>query len=506
MRKKDYLLLFISVILMVLSFPRFDREFLAWVAFIPWFLAIDEKSPREAGRFSFCLGFVFWITVLFWLRLVTALGLVLLTIYLSLYFSFWGLLTNFIRKKTNFSLVVISPVVWVSLEWLRGVLFTGFPWLPLGNSQYLNIPLIQIAEFSGVYGLSFLIVAVNAVLTEILIRIKKEGFSDLKTYWLYPLAVGFLLLFCLKYGNEILKNETLNKPIKVTVIQGNISQDIKWLNEYENYTREVYQILTEEALINAPDLVVWPETAVTVSLPQDLVWHNTLSVLAEAGGSFLLVGSVFYSEFTDGCFNSTFLISPEGKIISRYDKVHLVPFGEYVPGRKYFPRFFDRIFEEVGSYTPGREEVIFKIPQGRFNVLICFEDIFPYIARQFVRKGSELLVNVSNDIWYGKTSAPFQHMAMGVFRAVENRRYLVRCTNTGISAFVGPQGKILDRLENEKGEPLFVRGFLTQKISFENKLTFYTRFGDLFVYLNLIVSGILLGLSFIMGRRRSQAA
>jgi len=505
MRRKDYFLLCISVVLLVLSFPRFDFEFLAWVALIPWFLAIEEKSVKEIARFSFVLGFVFWLVILIWLRLVTAVGLVLLAIYLSLYFSLWGLGVKFIQRKTNFSLVFISPVVWVSLEWLRGKLFTGFPWVPLGNSQYLNLPLIQIAEFSSVYGLSFLIVSVNAVLAEILIQIKKKGITSLNNKWISSLMVVILLLVCFGYGKRVLneqKGNTSQRNIVIAIIQGNISQKVKWLTEYEDYNRRIYQNLTEEVAADHPDLIIWPETAVTVSLPQDLEWHNTLSFLAEASASFLLVGSPYYSKETENYFNTAFLISPQGKIISRYDKLHLVPFGEYVPKEKYFPHFFDRILEEVGDYTPGKKEVIFKIPQGNFNVLICFEDIFPDLVRQFVRKGSELLVNITNDAWFGKTSAPFQHMAMSVFRAVENRRYLVRCANTGISAFINPQGKILGRVEDNDGNPLWVRGFLVQKVGLLRKLTFYTRFGDCFAYLNLMVSGILLVLSLILGRKR----
>ena len=505
MRRKDYLLLFISVLLLVLSFPRFDFEFLAWVALIPWFLAIEEKSAKETARFSFILGFIFWLVVLIWLRLVTAVGLVLLAVYLALYFSLWGLGIKFIQRKTNFSLVIISPVLWVSLEWLRGNLFTGFPWLPIGNSQYLNLPLIQIAEISGVYGVSFLIVAVNALLAEILIQLKKKGFTALKSKWISALIVTILLFVCFGYGKRVLnvdKESESQRNIKIAVIQGNISQEVKWVTEYEDYNREVYQRLTEEVVTNHPDLIIWPETAVTVSLPQDLEWHNTLSFLAEASASFLLVGSPYYSKDKGNYFNSAFLISPQGEIISRYDKLHLVPFGEYVPKKNYFPRFFDKIFQEVGNYTPGNNKTIFRIPQGNFNVLICFEDIFPDLVRQFVKKGSELLINTTNDVWFGKSSAPFQHMAMGVFRAVENRRYLVCCANTGISTFISPQGKILGRVEDNAGNPLWVRGFLIQKVGLLRKFTFYTRFGDCFAYLNLLAGGGLLGLSLILGRKR----
>ena len=498
MRGRDYILLLISTILLVLSFPRFDLEYLAWVALVPLFLAIEKKPAGEAGRLSFCSGFIFWLVLLFWLRLVTAIGLVLLAGYLAIYFFLWASGIKFIQKKTNVSLVIISPVLWVSLEWLRGWLFTGFPWLPLGNSQYLNLPLIQMAAITGVYGLSFLIVAVNAVLAEIFLQIKKGGIPGLKTQWVNFSIIVFICLICFGYGKKVLgEDEGIQGTLDVAVIQGNIAQGIKWDVAYEDYNREVFQSLTEEAASNRPDLIVWPETAVTVSLPQDLEWHNTLSFLAEASGSFLLTGSLYYSTGGNEYFNSAFLISPQGEIVNRYDKIHLVPFGEYVPRKDYFPWFFERVFHEVSDYTPGREEVIFKIPAGNFNVLICFEDVFPNMVRQFVKKGSELLINITNDVWFGKSSAPFQHLAMGALRAVENHRYLVCCANTGISAFISPRGEILGRVEDNSGCPLWVRGFLIQKVGMLGKLTFYTRFGDWFVYLNLLGSGLFLILSFI---------
>ncbi len=506
MRKKDYFLILISAVLLVLSFPRFDLEPLAWVALVPFFLAIEGKSPAESGRFSFFLGFVFWLAVLFWLRLVTTVGLALLAFYLAIYFFLWGAGIKFIQKKTNFSLTFISPVLWVGLEWLRGSFLTGFPWLPLGNSQYLNLGLIQIAEFTGVYGLSFLIVAVNAALAEIFVQVTPSWVAGggslkrggLKNKWIGPLIVAVLFFICFGYGKKIFKGYEARETLKIAVIQGNISQNIKWLDEYENYNREIYQVLTEEAAFNRPDLIIWPETAVTVSLPQDLEWRNTLSFLAETSAGFLLVGSPYYFEERGEYFNSAFLISPEGELKARYDKLHLVPFGEYVPKKKYFLHFFDRVFQEVGDYTPGKEKIIFEIPQGKFNVLICFEDIFPDLVRQFTKKGSEFLINITNDAWFGKSSAPFQHMAMGVFRAIENRRYLICCANTGISAFISPQGEILGEVADNKGNPLWVRGFLIQEAGLIDKLTFYTRFGDWFAWLNLLGSGGLIAISVII--------
>ncbi len=496
MRGRDYILLSISAVFLVLSFPRFDRQFLVWVALVPLFLAIEEKSTGEAGRLSFCSGFIFWLVLLFWLRLVTAVGLVLLAGYLAIYFFLWASGIKFIQQKTNFSLVIISPVLWVSLEWLRGRLFTGFPWLPLGNSLYLNLPLIQITAITGVYGLSFLIVAVNAVLAEILIQLKRKRISGTKNRWVNPLVVSILIFLCLGYGKKVLgEDEKTQGTLDVAVIQGNIAQEVKWDAAYDDYNREIFQSLTEEAASNRPDLIVWPETAVTASLPQDLEWHNTLSFLAEASGSFLLAGAPYYSSEGDDCFNSAFLISSQGEIVDRYDKIHLVPFGEYVPWKDYFPRFFEKFFQGVGDYTPGKKDVIFKIPAGNFNVLICFEDIFPELVRQFVKRGSELLINITNDVWFGRSSAPFQHLAMGALRAVENHRYLVCCANTGISAFISPRGEILGQVEDRSGCPLWVRGFLIQKVDMLGKLTFYTRFGDWFVYLNLLAGAVLIVLS-----------
>jgi len=284
--------------------------------------------------------------------------------------------------------------------------------------------------------------------------------------------------------------------MRVSIIQGNIPQELKWSGESEDFIFDRYLELTSKAQKDKPDLIIWPEASLPVVLEEDITYYDSLSRLVKEDKVPLLFGAVTQR---DGLYyNSALLIAKDGGLAGRYDKVHLVPFGEYIPLRDVFP--FLQTVVPIGDIEAGKDYVLFKFPnpksqiQNKLGVLICFEDLFPEISREYAKRGADLLVNITNDAWYKYTSAPYQHLQASVFRAVENRLPLARCANTGVSCFISADGRIIAVVRNSLGEDIFIRGFLTQDITgVKIDPTFYTRFGDLFpgICLLLTVYGII---------------
>jgi len=278
-------------------------------------------------------------------------------------------------------------------------------------------------------------------------------------------------------------------PIKVSVIQGNIPQELKWDERAMGYIVEKYSRMTEEAAKEKPDLIVWPEAASPGLFGQDDDIFDSFYALAKRIKVPILLGAVTRSK--DMFFNSALLIDQNGQIAGRYDKLHLVPFGEYIPLKKYLP-FLETVVP-IGDIEKGRSYTVFKSPVTSyqlpvtFSVLICFEDLFPELSREFTKRGAGFLVNITNDAWYKLTSAPYQHLQASVFRAVENHRFLVRSANTGVSGFIAPSGKIISLAGDGSGRHIFVDGIDTQTLGvFSAKPGIYTRYGDWFILACLI--------------------
>jgi apolipoprotein N-acyltransferase len=275
------------------------------------------------------------------------------------------------------------------------------------------------------------------------------------------------------------------KNLRVCVIQGNIPQALKWDESAKPFIWKRYLELTEEASRQNPDLIIWPESAIPDYLQVEA--EDNLKSLFDFVRQIkipILLGITTVEG--NNYFNSAILISKDGEIISRYDKIHLVPFGEYIPLRKILP-FLETIVP-IGDFTAGKDFVVFSYPclAGRqvvkFSTLICFEDIFPEISRQFVKQGANFLVNITNDAWFGNTSAPYQHLSCSVFRAVENRVNLARAANTGISSIIDSNGKIISMVQDLRGAETFVGGFNAKQLFLNRRFSFYTNFGDIFVF------------------------
>ncbi|MBL7170980.1 MAG: apolipoprotein N-acyltransferase [Candidatus Omnitrophica bacterium] len=449
--------------------PRFTGQaglnlsFLEWFALVPWFLAIRGKRALYSFFLSLWMGILFWGITLFWLRLVTGLGFFLLLPYLGLYFAVfgWGLSQIYGRSRrigTVPGFQILIPLVWVLLERLRGVLLGGFPWLSLSHGQYLNIPLLQWASLAGEGIISGIIILVNLIIMAIFLsRGKKRIF----------LAIAlFLIILSVHVGGKILLKREADKQetLRVAVIQPNIIE--KWDKDSMEENFNILMGLNCESLKERPQFIIWPESSFSSDLEKDRLHLEQLKGFAREHNLYLLVGAI--KEVAQGEFyNRAILISP-GDEISSYDKVRLVPFGEYVPLGEKFPRW-ERWVEDIAGYrfsfVPGKEQNILSIDSTPFGVLICFEDIFPGLSRRFKEKGARLLINITDDHWFGRGPAPYQHLAASVLRAVENRLPVVRSANTGISAFIDSSGRIINMVEKE-GHAIFVRGVSVQEISF----------------------------------------
>ena len=476
-KHKDYLLAVLTALLLILSFPNFNLWIFAWFAFLPLFLALENKSKLRAFLLSYLAGIIFWLGIIYWLVHVTLAGLIVLILWLSVYFGLFGLAFAIGSRLSIGLQALFLPSAWVILEYARSSLSMGFPWALLGHSQSWNLAVIQISDITGAGGVSFLVMMVNVMLWKF---IKRARFNYL------PFLL--LLLCILGYGYyKLYAQPAAGRPqlVKVSVIQGNIAQELKWNHETSNYILDKYTRLTEQSAVDAPDLIIWPEASSPEILGEDNLVFQEIFSLGKKINTPLLIGSVVCDS---GRYSNSALLIMDEKITGRYDKLHLVPFGEYIPLKKILP--FLVTIVPIGDIAPGKEYTIFKIPglksqiPNKFAVLICFEDLFPELSREFVKKGADFLVNITNDAWYKKTSAPYQHFQACVFRAVENRVYLARAANTGVSGFIDPFGRIFFQVSDESGKRIFVDGYKTEVLKIQTRpLTFYTRYGDVFIFL-----------------------
>jgi apolipoprotein N-acyltransferase len=507
-----------AAVLLVLSFPSFNCGFLAWIALIPLFVAIRDKGIIRSFFLSFLTGIVFFMGIFFWINVIKGFTLwdfLLLGIYLGSYLGAFGILLIFITRNTGFPYVIVAPVIWVSFEYLRSHAgFLALPWALLGHSQYRYLPVIQISSFAGVYGVSFLIVTVNAALYEVIsfFLTKQKAYIQKNPMPLKSTVLaGVMLLASLAYGYAIISGEQEETTIPVTVIQGNIPQDIKWKPEVlrNNFEKQVQ--LTVEASTEGPSsLVVWPESAVPGVLMHDMSVLKEISALSRDMKGGLIFGSSQRPKFGSKefnkihLFNSANLISSAGVIANRYYKMHLLPFAEYLPMKGTFP-WPARFVDNADNYITGSEYTLFDIKGAKFGVPICWENIFPEVFRQFVKRGANFMVNITNEGWFQETAAPYQFVSMSVFRAVENHISVIRSANTGVSCFINPFGKIMGKVR--KGDKdIFVEGYLTMPVPLSYKRTFYSLHGDVFAYTDIVFALLLTVLSFSMMISRKRIA
>ncbi len=476
--------------LLVLSFPSPDMGAVAFVALVPLLLAIRGETPARAFCWGTLAGLLFYLGSISWVtRTMTTYGglsvplsaviLLALACYLALYAGLFCCGTALVARAAWPIGLLAPPALWVGVEYLRSYALTGFPWALLGYTQYRSDPLLPIASVAGVYGLSFLVVLVNVALADF----ASGGSGRLRTMLLAG-VVALALVWSPRLLSPLAAPASPEQELGVVLVQGNVDQAVKWNSAMQAATIDLYRRLSLEAAARAPGLIVWPETAVPFFLRYEPRLRGRVLDVAAETGSYLLVGSPDMEPSAGGprgdrYYNSAFLVSPNREVMSKYDKIHMVPFGEYVP-LKSILFFVQKLAYGIGDFEGGRTYTIFQFPGGRFGATICYEAIFPDQVRRYVKEGAEFLVNITNDAWFGRSAAPAQHLAMAALRAAENRRYLIRAANTGISAIVDPRGRIV------QASGLFVPAVISGRIQLQRSETFYTRHGDLFAWVCVV--------------------
>ena len=504
-RIRPAFLAIISGAMLALSYPGPSFSILAWIAFVPLLIAIYDRTPKETFKLAFIAGFTAYAGVFYWLNIVmTTYGKLPLFVSFSLSLLMAAYLAIFvaccfslsaIASKSGIAMPVTLPVFWVFFEFIRAYLLSGFPWALIGYTQYRTLPLIQLTDITGVYGLSFLVIFVNVLVYELWRWVTGSGRAH------YPvkttIVAASLMSLSLGYGFVRLNSADSGKEVKVALAQGNIPQDVKWDPSFQEETVAIYERLSRKTAGTGPELVVWPESSLPFFFQKEGAYSKRVSLLAKELNSYLVVSSpaLEYEDGKERLLNSAFLIASDGTSVGRSDKVHLVPFGEYVPMARLLP-FVKKMVQGIGDFSPGRSITPLAAPFGKMGLLICFEGIFPEISREYVRNGAGLLVNITNDAWFGDSSAPYQHLSMTVFRAVENRVPLIRSANTGITAFIDSRGHVYGMTR------LFREALLTGTIRMGSERTFYTRFGDMFA-MGCSFAALVIIAAIILKRRSS---
>ena len=501
-----------SGILLTAAYPDIDKSWTAWIAMVPLMMTLRDASFRKAFRRGMVAGMVHYLTLIYWLvQTMRTYGglpwylavppLFLLSAYLSLYIGLFSAVWARIPKGVPAS-VPMAPVLWTGLEYLRSILLSGFPWELLGYSQYRHLHLIQISDIFGVYGVSFVVALANAAVFLLVLYLGKGRRHGRRVTAAHAasglLAAGAVIGAAWAYGAfripSVERVMATAPPLRASVVQGNIDQMIKWDPAFQERTTEKYLTLSRTVGPGA-DLVVWPETAVPFYFLDNAALTGKVIRGVRETGAYYVIGSPAFERTKTGVdyYNSAYLVSPDGRPVGRYDKVHLVPFGEYVPLQRWLP-FVRKLVVQVGDFKTGQKgKTLLMERRGRgegsggpvsgprtggavvrVGVLICYEIVFPDLSRAAAENGAGVLVNVTNDAWYGRSSAPAQHFSMAVFRAVENKRALIRSANTGISGFIDPVGRVVG------ATPLFVDAVMTRDVPVLTQKTVYTRAGDWF--------------------------
>jgi apolipoprotein N-acyltransferase len=459
------------------------------VALIPLLVALSEApSPAHGFRLGYIAGAISALGIVYWTSIVVVqygglsrpVGvavMVLLCLALALFPSVFGWMVARWTRTHGPAAVLLASSAGVATEILRAHTLFDFSWCLLGYSQHANLPMIQIARYAAVYGVSFLVAAVSSALAFLLIE-RRRG-----PRMAVLVIMGGMLALVWMYGQWRLGQAIPEAGrLRVGLVQASIAQDEKWdaAHAWANVDRHLE--LTRRAIAEGARLVVWPESSLPFLFDRVPVVAAQLRDLVRQHGIYLLFGNDDREDGADErgrIWVGAKMLDPAGRIALRYHKIRLVPFGEYVPIQSVLTlggRFSAKLVQEAGDFTPGQEYALGSVDGHPVAAFICYEAIFPDLVREFTARGAQLLVNITNDGWYGRTSAPYQHFAMAKFRAVENERYLVRAANTGITAVVDPCGRVVARTE------LFEKTVLVRDVPLLARSTFYSRHGDLFAW------------------------
>lgn len=483
---------------LALAFPRTNWD-VAWIALVPVVVTALLRRPRAALGWGWLYGLTFFLVLLRWLHFTVRVYSeipwplswappIALAAYCGFYVGAFAWALSWVAQRRSPTLALLAaPFFWVAAEWVRGHLMGGFPWGSLGYSQYQRLPVIQIAELGGVAAVSFVVLTVNAAAAGVVVLPWRRAVAGL-------LIAAALLGGTLAFGTARLTTAERPGEVTVAVMQPSIEQPLKWDARHTAQTLMIYFALARRVEPERPALFVWPETTSPTILRRDGGLVKALTQLSAQLGTPLLLGSLDAVDGkVDRYSNTAFLLGDQG-IMGRYDKIHLVPFGEYVPLSQLIG-FVRSWAAFIADLEAGTRTTVFPGPPAPFGVVICYEGIFPDLFRQFVKGGARLMVNMTNDGWFGRTSGPLQHFAMYPLRAVEHRTAIVRAANTGVSAFIAPTGRVMRSMS------LFERGTMSEQVPLRAGETFFTRFGDWLSWLGLLVSGA--ALAATVRRRRA---
>ncbi len=484
------ILALLSGLLLTLSFPRYGHPAIGWIALVPLLVALFEHRIGELtfrGDRAFRLGFVaglgYFGGTVYWTGTtvrqfgglswpVAVIVASLLVAYLALFPGLFSLALEWIAWRLGRRAIFLAPAVWVTTELGRTYFWSGFPWLLLGYSQTTALPVAQVASLVGVFGLSALVTFVSAVLAYFVVARSAESIVSV-------LMTGLLMAGCVLWGNHRLSTGDLDKrgtAVRVGLIQGNIPQDEKWDERQADNILRTYLSLTREAAQRGAKLVIWPESSTPFPYQEDAVNGERIrQVVRETGIELLLGSDQLEHSKPPKYYNAAFLIRSDGSPAGVYRKMHLVPFGEFVP-LKQLLFFVGPLVEQVGGFEPGESMVMLPTAAGNISTAICYEIVYPGLVRRAVVDGSQLLTTITNDAWYGYSSAPYQHFLQASMRAIEQGRYLARSANTGISGVVDPYGRVIVQSN------IFERTTLVADVRMIGQKTVYGTIGDSLAY------------------------
>jgi apolipoprotein N-acyltransferase len=481
------------------------------VALAPLLLALHRTTLRQAFFLGLFTGGVYFTGTLYWITRVMAvygnLALpvavavnALLIAYLSLFPALFALIVSRLWRTLGPQSLFAAPFVWVASELGRTVIMTGFPWVLLGYSQVPVLPVAQFASVVGVYGVSWLVAAVASALAYAA-TVRATPHADRSRFTAAPYVP---LLVCLAlvavigaWGAARVNRGELTgsgEPVSVGLIQGNVDQADKWDDRRAAGIFREYLMMTRRAIHEGAQIVLWPESSTPFYFEEDRPGAEQVRAIARETQVPIVVGSDQIDRSTPltRYYNSAFLVRPDGSTGAVYRKMHLVPFGEYVP-LKQLLFFAAPLVEAVSDFSAGDEPVLLPVRDHLMSTAICYEIVYPDLVRQSVAAGSQLLSTITNDAWFGRTSAPYQHFAQAAMRAIENGRYLVRSANTGISGIVDPYGRVLAQTG------IYQQAVVVGEVRFLSSRTIYSRTGDLFAYASTVLT---LALLLAVGRRR----
>src|SRR5204863_9526246 len=519
-------------LLCAICFPPFDQSWLCWIALTPLIAAVWFSGQNAKRRWirnlllGYVAGIVFFTTTFSWFGSLGVLyenfwlrGLsLLLSLYLGVHFAFWswsvGLIAprDFLISHRNLRIAFLGASAWVAHEWVRGWLFSGFCWNGLGVALHGTWPLIQIAEFTGVAGLSFMVAFANVIAVTTVRRLMLEASTRVVRPH-FDLTLTFAAIVgVLTFGLRATQVSPPTKPLRVAAVQSNVPQNQKFDPQFTRKIFDQFRRLSEIALRSnpPPDLLIWPESSMPGPVLADRESYQFVMDLAASAESDILLGTI--DEENGDVYNAALLVSEAGEQVQVYRKLHLVSFGEYVPGRHRVPLLARIVGDQVpGDFKAGKDYTVFELTNSdeKGAPPICFEDTIGELTRRFVllsetNPGANLLADITNDGWFLHSAGSYQHLANAIFRCVETRRPMVRAANTGVTCFVNQSGRITQVLRDETGST-FTEGVLTGEINVptEHELTFYARHGELFAKSCAVITLVSIVAASVIRRRKS---